>query len=68
MKYTVIRAHLGSPTADITYGKRKKTICEPLDGREPLRVGGMYFFGDKLYKILAAEKEPYEIEGEESKC
>ena len=64
MKYTVIRAHHVSPTADTTYGKRQRIICEPLDGREPLRVGGMYFFGDKLYKILAAEKEPYEIEEE----
>ena len=68
MKYTVIRAHLSRSTVDVTYGKRQRIICEPLDGRDPLRVGGMYYFGDKLYKILAAEKEPYEIEGEESKC
>ena len=44
MKYTVIRAHIGSPTADATYGKRKRTICEPLDGHEPLRVGGGVLF------------------------
>lgn len=67
MKYTVIRAHFNSPTADVTYGKRKKTICEPLCGREPMLIGGMYFFGDKLYEVLAAEKEPYEIE-EETQC
>ncbi len=64
MKYTVIRVHHVSPTADTTYGKRWRRICEPLDGHDPLRVGGMYFFGGRLYKILAAEKESYEIEEE----
>ena len=64
MKYTVIRAHLSRSTVDVTHGKRQRIICEPLDGREPLHVGGMYFFGGRLYKILAAEKESYEIEEE----